>query len=444
MWGSVQHLTSGPVRLLRLASFLVLASLWLVVPLLGAGADERVVEVIEMRGALDTRLLDFVIAFIDDAAASGEVEVVILQIDSPGLVSGVDRLQRLTEILAAPPIPIAVWVGPAPAVAYGGAAQLLAAAPLAAVAPGSEIGFAAPTVAGGAVSELLVPVPDPLATESMTVSADTLIPGMVDVVQPSLRQFVILDLDGRTLDAVDGPRLVSTVVPFVADDGTEGVTHLPTVIRQPNLWDQFLRLAVRPETAFFLLVAGLTVAAFEFYAIGPGIAAGVAALSLGLAGYGVAVQPVRGWAIGMAAASIVVLSAAHQRGGSILMSALGIGGLTISGFWFTDAAPQIVPATPGVILTVAAAAFFFLLAMPTVARARFSTQTIGREQLIGRRGLAASTVAPDGEVEVNGARWKATAHRESGIGPGDPVVVTAVDGWFLEVEPADQTENAKT
>jgi membrane-bound ClpP family serine protease len=92
----------------------------------------------------------------------------------------------------------------------------------------------------------------------------------------------------------------------------------------------------------------------------------------------------------------------------------------------------------GVLLTIAAAAFFFLLAMPVVARSRFSTQTIGREGLIGREGVATVDFGPDGEIEVDGGRWKATAHRESGIRAGDTLTVTAIDGWYLEVAPRDR------
>jgi membrane-bound serine protease (ClpP class) len=79
--------------------------------------------------------------------------------------------------------------------------------------------------------------------------------------------------------------------------------------------------------------------------------------------------------------------------------------------------------------------FFFLLAMPTVQRARFSTQVLGRESLIGASGVALVDFDPDGLVEVNNARWRATAHREAGITRGSAVMVTGVDGLFLELEP---------
>jgi membrane-bound serine protease (ClpP class) len=88
-----------------------------------------------------------------------------------------------------------------------------------------------------------------------------------------------------------------------------------------------------------------------------------------------------------------------------------------------------------VVLSVLAVLFFYLLAIPTMGRARFSTKTIGREGLVGKKGLAITDVSPEGVVEVEGARWPATAHRESGIRSGAEIVVMAVRGWRLEVEP---------
>jgi membrane-bound ClpP family serine protease len=54
--------------------------------------------------------------------------------------------------------------------------------------------------------------------------------------------------------------------------------------------------------------------------------------------------------------------------------------------------------------------------------------------MIGETGTALVDFDPDGLVEVRGARWKGTAHREAGISSGDTIEVTGVDGLFLEVD----------
>jgi membrane-bound serine protease (ClpP class) len=414
----------------------VIAAL-LVLPAVSAFAqsDDRTIEVLEISGPLDDRVAGFVIDSIEAAGDTGNVEVVILQIDSRGAVASEDVLRQLADLVSGPPLPLVAWAGPAPARVQGGMAQIYSLAPLRAAAPEALIGAWYPTIAGSDSDFSLVEPGDPELVDRLLIAkADEPVPGLVDLVSndtASVRQLGQL-LDGMTV----GGEVLTTIVPFTADDGTEGVTLLDTVIRQPGLWDQFLRLASTPEATFFFLAAGLTIAAFEFYAIGPGIASGVAAISLLIAGYGLAVLPFKWWALILTLGSVLLMSISYQLGGVLLLTWLGLIGLTIGGFALGDTGPQIQAGIPGVLMTVAGVAFFFLLAMPTVARSRFSTQTIGREGLIGRRGMAVSALTPDGEVEVEGARWRATSHREAGISQGDAVDVVGVDGWYLEVEPA--------
>jgi membrane-bound serine protease (ClpP class) len=160
----------------------------------------------------------------------------------------------------------------------------------------------------------------------------------------------------------------------------------------------------------------------------------VASISLLLAGWGIVNLPVRWWALALATLGWIALTAAYQRGGVVAITLLGAVLLQIGGMFFVDGSGQIDPRWYLVLPSVLAALFFFLLAMPTVQRARYSTQTIGRDALIGEQGVAVADFDPDGVVEVHGARWRATAHRESGLATGSPVVVTGVDGTFLEVD----------
>jgi membrane-bound serine protease (ClpP class) len=203
---------------------------------------------------------------------------------------------------------------------------------------------------------------------------------------------------------------------------------------------RFFRLAATPEAAFFFLVVGLSMVTFEFFALGPGVAAGVAAISLWLAGWGVVNLPVNWWAVAIAVAGWALLTMAYQRGGVFGLTVLGAIFLQVGGLFFVDGSGQIDTRWWLILLSVLSALFFFLLAMPTVQRSRLSTQTIGREAMVGLVGTAISDFDPNGTVEVNGARWKSTAHREAGLVAGSPIVVVGVDGLFLEVEPVEASE----
>ena len=377
-------------------------------------AGEPGIDVIDVSGPLDALALDFMNDSIEDAAETGQ-ELAVLQINSRAVL---DRraFTNLLETLENPPLPVAVWVGPAPAVAGGGTSRIAVLAEHAAISPGSSLGPVAPVIVGEAGDEQALDGAIPAEETGLDL-------------QPTLRQY-LQSLDGETFQTVNGPVTIQTVEPF-----EEGVTLKPVTFREPGLGVRFFRLAATPEAAFFFLVVGLTIASFEFFAIGPGVAAGVAALSLVLAGWGMVNLPVRPWALGVTLVGWALLTAAYQKGGVLVLTLLGAVMLQVGGTFLVHFSGQIDPRWYLVVPSVLAVLFFFLLAMPTVQRARFSTGTIGREGLIGERGVALEPFDPDGVVEVRGARWRATAHREAGLVAGSEILVAGVDGMFLEVEP---------
>ena len=398
-------------------TLLVAGLLLLVAACSGDGDAEPGIDVIDVSGPLDASALDFMRTSVEEAAASDQV-LAVLQINSPAVLDA-EALTALEQILDSPPLPVAAWVGPAPAQANGGIGQMVLEMEHAAISAGSEMNLT-PMVAGEVTT----------AGQPMTAEESGL------VLWPSIRQY-LQDLDGVTFDTASGPVTVETLKAF--DDG---VTLKPVTFRQPGLATRFWRLAATPEAAFFFLVVGLTIASFEFYAIGPGVAAGVAAISLLLAGWGIVTLPVRWWALTLALLGWALLTAAYQKGGVLVLTIVGAVMLQVAGSFYVEGSGQIDPRWYLVLPSVLAALFFFLLAMPTVQRARFSTRTIGRDGLIGERGIAVDGFDPDGVVEVKGARWRATAHREAGLVAGSEILVSGVDGMFLEVEPA--TKPAKT
>ncbi len=380
-----------------------------------AQADEPGIDVIDVSGPLDRSVLEFMADSIREAGAVGQ-ELVLLQINSRAVLDG-PAYDMLLDLVNDPPVPVAVWVGPAPAAAFGGAELLARAADHAAMAPGSTWGLTNPVVLGEQRTEIIGPQ-EVIAAEDSGLE-----------LQPTLRQY-LQALDGRAFMASGGPVTVSTIIEF-----GEGVTLKDVTFREPGLATRFFRLAVTPEAAFLLLVVGLSIVTFEFFALGPGVAAGVAALSLIPAGWGLVNLPTRPWGLLIVLCGWGLLTAAYQKGGFLILTALGAGLLQLGGTTLVDGQQQIDPRWWLVLPSVLAVLFFFVVAMPTVQRARLSTQTIGRDSLIGQSGAAIAEFDPDGLVEVAGARWRATAHREADLRAGSPVVVTGVDGLYLEVEP---------
>jgi membrane-bound ClpP family serine protease len=370
------------------------------------------IDVVDVSGPLDRSALEFVSDSIEQAADVGQ-ELVVVQLNSKAVL---DRaaFERLAALVELPPLPVAVWVGPSPAFAFGAVAELPELASHAAIAPpDSVLGHSSPAVLGDDVG---------ISDEEISATDSGL------ELQPTIRQY-LQELDGATFETADGPVTVSTLQEF-----GDGVTTKQPTFRKPGLATRFFRLAVTPEAAFFFLAIGLTIAVFEFYALGPGVAAGVAGISLILGGWGLLTLPTNWWAVTLMLLAFLTLVTSYQRGGISALTALGAIVLQVSGMFLIDGGGQIDPSWWLILPTVLGVLFFFLLAMPTVQRARLSTETIGRDGLIGESGLALVDFDPDGLVEVRGARWRGTAHREAGIAAGDPVEVTGVDGLFLEVD----------
>lgn len=420
-----------------LRRLLPLVALLMVAGSPAAGGVESRVDVVVVRGNMDSRAVDFVVRAIEESDAA----LVVLQM-APGVVISTD-IVRLFEIAANPPVPLAVWVGPAPARARGAVVPALAAASLRGAAPGAVIGPMLPLVPGASDTDvvpwqdmqvLLSTLPGEVFEGELTVG-DAGIEGLVDMVAPSIGQFIV-GLHGAEV-TVGGERVVLDTARTRMVDGVESVTPAhPVRFIEPGLVDRVFAFGTQPATVFAFLVFGLALIVFEFYAAGPGIVAAAAATMLLLAGHGMVTLPVWWPAVAAALAAVVLYVVEFQRNDLGWKSILGTLLLGFAGFRFVGGHSDLTPAWWTVVLTVLATAVFFGVALTTVARTRFATQTIGRDHLIGRTGTAVSALDPEGLVEVDGARWKARATRAAGIGSGDRVSVVAVRGVVLLVDPA--------
>jgi membrane-bound serine protease (ClpP class) len=420
------------LRRIAIALFLAVSAALVAFP--AAAHSEHGIDVVVVSGSLEGRLTDFVI----DAISSSEAQVVVLQLDSAATLNG--DVDALLDLVSDPPVPIAVFAGPDPATVSGGALRLLATAPIRGAAPGVELGPASPTRAGGdddaaAIAAAHPDLPSELISGAAAVLDD--LGGFLDLVEPSIGQFVV-GLDGHEV-MIDGSSKVLSTATEVVEDGVVSVRpSVGVTFIEPGLVDATLRVGVGPESAFFFLVVGLSLMVFEFYAAGPGVAAAVAAVCLLLGGYGISVLPVRWWAVALVPAGLALYTVDFQRNDLGWKSILGTISLMMGGLFFTDAAPQIVQTWWIVLIIVLGAALWFGFALTTIVRSRFSTQTIGRDHLVGRTGMADTAISPEGTVLVDGAKWRARSTRVSGIEAGDTVAVVAVEGVVLEVDPVSE------
>ncbi len=384
----------------------------------------------DVRGPLDQRGIDFLV----DVIRNEDAQLVVLKVDNPGVASG--EIERLLTAIRTSATPVVAWIGPEGAVAYGEVTAVLDQVAVVGGAPGARYGFSDPSVDMDLVcAELDCTDYAEMYDFERVITPDDNIDDLV--VQPTIGQFIAA-LDGMDLRLTLGNVTLETAEEVTLADGTVAlVSSVDVRFLKPTLQTRFLRLGVRPDAAFFFLLAGLAAAAFEFYAAGAGIAAAVAALSLFLAGYGFATLPMNWWAVAAAIIGIGFYTWDFQRHELGIRSILG----TILMFWgglaFVGGSTQIGTSFWAVTLTVAGIILFYLFAMTTIVRSRFGTPTIGREHLVGATGVADSSLDPDGVVVIDGAKWRARAHRAAGVASGEEIEVLAVEGMTLQVAPRE-------
>jgi membrane-bound serine protease (ClpP class) len=139
------------------------------------------------------------------------------------------------------------------------------------------------------------------------------------------------------------------------------------------------------------------------------------------------------WAVALLALAVVLLSIDVQQSHLGGFTVLGTLAALAGSIWFTST-PFYTVRWWAIVLVVGGLVAFYAVAMTTVVRTRFATPTIGREHLVGAAGTVVGRCDPDGFVDIDGAVWKARAHRGR-IDEGEPITVRSVNGLLLEIDP---------
>lgn len=407
------------------------------------------IRVVQVDGLLDPPNVDLVVDSIRAANRDG-ASLVVLQISSGG-ATGTGPGRAVDAILRSR-VPVTAWVGPSGAEAQGAAAVIFAASSVNSVSPGSHVGAASPerldtpSVPPERTTQVELvalasrygrsPVgASRLTTERFSAGAAQAA-GVSDLTAPTVGEFIV-SLDGRRVLSAAGPVVLSTAKVVGEGDARR---------RQPNQEVRFIGLGLgaraqhtltSPSIAYLLLVAGASLILFEFFAISIGLAGLAGALALVGAFVGFDNLPVHWWGVALVLAAIVAFGVDVQAGVPRFWTVVGMLALIAGSFTLYGGSSDLTPAWWVITLVCLGALAFMVGAMTSIVRSRFSTPTIGREELIGEMGTAAVAVDPDGVVDVRGARWRARTNRATPIAAGGAVRVVAVEGLVLEVEPEE-------
>ena len=382
--------------------------------------------------------------------------LVVIQLNTPGGL--LESTRRIVGDLLNARVPIAVYVQPRGAHAASAGTFITAAANFAVMAPGTNIGAAAPVASGGG------DIPDTLEAKVVEDTAAL----MRTISQQRGRNSEKLEATVRDAIAYDAAEAVELdVVDFIAEDLADlleqvhgrtaetgaGSVTLDTrgvVLREinMNIIEQFLYFLAHPDIAFLLLSLGglgLVVELFNPGIIVPGVVGVIlillAFLSLGNLPVNWAAVGFMGLALGLLIAEIFVAGFGILGIGAIV--AFVLGGLLLFSSFGTPS-PTLPSVKVSLWLIVGLTVGFTLLGLwfySTVVQSRRGARLTGPlgSRLLGATGVATSDLDPRGTVRVHAEEWTATSEGDTVIKNGQTVRVLRIDGTVLTVGPVDES-----
>jgi len=376
-----------------------------------------------------------------ERARSEHAVALIIQLDTPG---GLERSMRsiVQEILSSD-VPVVVYVAPTGARAASAGVFITMAAPIAAMAPATNIGAAHPVAAlGGSFDkEMKTKVENDAAAFARTIAATR--GRNVEWAEKAVRQSVsatereavrlhIVDLiaDSTTdlLDKIDG-RVVKTPTREVVLH-TRGAAIRPIGI---GFRDRVLNIITDPNVAYVLMMLGMLGLFFELStpgAILPGVIGGI---SLILAFFAFQSLPISYAGLLLILFGVVLLIAEVKVTSHGVLAVGGVVAMLLGSLMLFDTPTAELRVSWWVILpTVGVTAAVFVVALAAGLRALARRPITGAAGMVGGTGVARSALDPTGDVLVQGELWRAVAE-DGPIAIGETVRITAIDGLTLKV-----------
>jgi membrane-bound serine protease (ClpP class) len=314
--------------------------------------------------------------------------------------------------------------------------------PVAAMAPGTNIGAAHPVGVAGAIEQQKV-TNDAAATiaslarqhgrnwqwarraliDSVSISAEVALrTNVIDLIAPSVTA-LLNTIDGRTVGVTGG----SSVTLRVA-----GAT---VVTSEPGIGARLLHALLSPDFAFIFFYLGIGLIIVELLHPGISVPGILGALFLVAAFVTFGLLPVQivGVVLLVASALFFLLELKHPGLGVPTVGGVAcliLGGLTL----FNPAVPNARVSLWTILPVAAVLVLFFATVVNAVVRAKRLPAETERGRVVGATGVVERDLDPEGVVLVSSEQW--TARSASVPVPRGAIVrVVAIEGLRLVVEP---------
>ncbi|GAB4268113.1 MAG: nodulation protein NfeD [Deferrisomatales bacterium] len=399
--------------------------------------------VLEVEGPIGPVAAEYVVDALREAEGR-LAPLVIVRVDTPG---GLDAsMRQIVRAIVRSPIPVVAWVGPSGARAASAGLFVVAAAHVAAMAPGTNLGAAHPVaIGGGGGDETLARKAeedaaaylrslarqrgrDPEWFERAVVESESLAAeealerGVIDLMASDLGG-LLAALDGREVSL--GDRKVG-----LRTKGLE-LERIPLSLRQ-----KVLQVLSDPNVAYLLLLLGFYGLFFELSnpgSIFPGVLGG---LCLILAFVGLQTLPFSYAGILLILLGLVLLLLEVKITSFGLLTVGGVVSLTLGSLMLFKTTEAYHRLSFGVVMpAVGATVAFFAFAVGKGLAAQRVRPVSGPQGLVGERGRALDALGPGrtGKVFVHGEYWNARAEVE--VPPGAEVEILEVRGMEVRVGP---------
>ncbi|MEZ4648871.1 MAG: nodulation protein NfeD [Candidatus Eisenbacteria bacterium] len=389
--------------------------------------------------------------FLEDGlvrAEEGGFDAVVIALDTPG---GLDiSMRSMVKAILASPVPVIVYVSPSGAHAASAGLFIALAAPVVAMAPGTNIGAATPVSIGGGPAS-----PDTTMAKKITNDTAAYVRSLAerwgrnaDWAEQAVRDAVSLSAE----DAVEAnvADLVATDLDdlFAQLDGDSvevaggwKVLHLVSAsveTREMNWQERFLSLIANPSLAYLLLLGGILGLAMELYHPGTVLPGTAGAICLILAFFALQQLPVNIAGVLLILLAVVFFGLEIKVPSYGVLSVGGIVSLVLGSLFLYRPESSLRVGWSVLAPTVICFSAFILFAVSMAARAQKRPRVSGTEGMRGEIGVAVTPLMPEGKIFVHGEYWNA---RTSGtVESGARVRVRSVEGLTAEVEPVERSQ----
>jgi len=380
-------------------------------------------------------------------AEDGKYEALLIQMDTPGGLLQATR--DIVKTILESKTPVIMYIAPSSAGAVSAGVFITLACHIAAMDEGTNIGAAHPVSIGGRqdtsnvmkekVENYTVAWARGIAEKrgrnadwaedairkSVSINEKEAVAlNVVDLIAPTQDSLLTL-IDGWEVELADGAKK------------TLSTKNAVVVEHEMNWRHRILYRVSNPTVAYILLMLGIYGLFFEFSnpgAIIPGVVGGIFII---LAFMALQTLPVRSAGILLILFALVLFVLEIKVTSYGILTIGGVVAMFLGSIMLFEEAPGFPFRVDWrIVLTITLlSAGFFIFAVGMALKIRLTRPTTGAEGLIGKIGVASSSISPQGTVHLGAEIWKAVSDEK--IKKGERVRIVRVNGLELKVEKLD-------